>query len=247
MNLKKIIFSITLFSTIMLLTNCTSESEIPQESSSNDFSFYLKQTQDINKVINNGISNYTNTSNRTNENIEEYIFDFVNNNYNDELGVIDEDLFNLIYNQETQRNASEDITINETLLSERALYYFNTLENLNLSSNYNGMLNLLAEYKNEYTTDSDLESLAGVFATIEFYQDDLSYASRTAECAPSGSATASAAVSGAISGAIWGFKLGSWLGPAGSVLGTVGGAIAGAAISTIVSIGVQTIPCEAQQ
>jgi len=161
---------------------------------------------------------------------------------------------NLNFDIESYKDVSANYSTNDKTskgiyslgLSKKAVGYFNQLIILENNKDYEGMVLLLNQYKLDYNTDSTLESLAGVFATIEVYKDELVNPSLIFNkgCSPSGAAVGGAAISGAISGAIWGGMLGSWLGPAGTVAGAVGGAVAGACISAIVSVVVQGVACE---
>lgn len=147
---------------------------------------------------------------------------------------------NNVYKNRRNRSKIRTFGSCKTLcLTESFVLYFNQLETFNLNADYEGILTLLEKFKSEYPTNSDLESLVGVFSIIESYESDLSGLSSKG-CEIDGGAVGG----GAISGAIRGFKLCSWLGPVGSAAGTAGGAIVGAIVSSIVSIGVQGVACE---
>lgn len=147
------------------------------------------------------------------------------------------------YNQMTTGTLDIDLTIRDLGLSRKATSYFTRLEYLNDTQDYAGMVNLLHQYKADYGSDPDLESLVGVFSVIELYQNELVLGNRfdSRDCEGSASALAGAAAVGAIRGAIWGFRLGSWFGPAGTAAGAIGGAIAGAVISSISNMGMQVL------
>jgi hypothetical protein len=151
------------------------------------------------------------------------------------------------YIQKSQKDNTDIVDIESIGFSELTLNYFINLRELELASDYIGMIELLEQYKNDYDTDPHLESLAGVFSVIEFHKDDLllKYRENSDKCGeidPSG--VAGAAISGAITGAIYGFRFGSIFGPAGTALGALGGALGGAIIASIINIGIQGIPCD---
>lgn len=227
-----------------LVLSCTQETDFKNsiEDHSKDFSSSLKLRSTYNDYLNeayqfkelfNDLYDRAVEDSLTNEVIiRDFFIDGIKDyNQTREIPYLDVDFYELT----TQPT---NLSLNETNLSVKTLYYFSELVRLNHDGNYLEMIDLLDSYKLDFDTDQDLLALVGLFTTIEVYKNELMTFGR---CQGSGSALASAAVSGAITGAVWGFKLGSWLGPAGTVAGTVGGAIAGSIISSIVNMGVQAV------
>lgn len=237
----KVLLQVTLV--MLLVLSCSKNEEVVSLNEKNNFSYYVKKSQNVKKISDDAIFEIKKLSSKgvqlSDSEVTSLLFDYIEKNDDNN------ELYGITYKDYQQINSinPETIALNESGLSTKALSYFTQLENLNKNEDYQGMVTLLDKYKSEYDSDPHLESLASVFSIIELHKNDLlvsKYQNR--ECI-SGSALGGAAISGAISGAIWGFKLGSWLGPAGTALGTLGGAIAGATISTIVSIGVQSVRC----
>lgn len=243
--MKKINRIIT--STLMLLlmfSSCTNESsdEMITELESKSFEAYIDESLKLKSITESVALEAKRIGLTEQTEIENYIINSVAEQTSEDIGYLN------FYNRPkiSAKEATSNLNIRDLGLSTRTVEYFTNLQILDSNQDFEGMMNLLQEYKSEYSSDSDLESLAGVFATIEVYQDSLAKGSGdTAKCKIDASSAPGAAISGAISGAIWGVKFGSFLGPAGTVAGAVGGAIVGSIVSSIVNVGVQGVrQCE---
>lgn len=236
-----------LFCTSTFITSCSQESyeiEDSQLYATKSFESYISDANSLKNYTVDLFNKADKSDLKTTKEIENYLFINIRNTQYSSIEYLDINFYqNMTYN--LNKSSDEEITIEETGLSAKTVNYFNQVISLNEAQDYSGMVNLLNQYKAEYDSDPHLESLAGVFSTIEVYQNDLlNRWGANRSCELNGSQLASAAIGGAISGAIWGFKFGSWLGPAGSALGTIGGAIVGAGVSAIVNIGVQGVQCD---
>lgn len=118
------------------------------------------------------------------------------------------------------KGTAEDLNIEDLNLPEETVFYLNKLKNLNEKQDYQSIIVLMEEFKEDYSENpANLVSLIGVFSVLEIYKDEMVSTVKNRGCSLSGNAVGGAAISGAISGAIWGAKLGSWLGPVGIVWG----------------------------
>lgn len=127
------------------------------------------------------------------------------------------------------------------LLSSRSIYYLETLQNMAQTNDYSNVESLLNTYKDEYATDETLESLVGVFTTIEVYLPELNDVGLRGGCRGNFNELMNAVGEGAIGGVITGATWGSWAGPAGTVAGAIGGGIFGGIMGGLINIGIQAI------
>ena len=217
---------------VAVIVSCTKDELEVENVNTKSFATYTKNLKNINQTMIEAVKSSKNEL-MTEEGVAVLLENEVILNHQEE-----EYLDLEFYNQMTSQPLDNTLSIRDLGLSRKATSYFSRLEYLNANGDYEGMVSLLDQYKAEYGSDPHLESLVGVFSTIELYKDELR---GTRGCEGSGSSLAGAAVSGAITGAIWGFKIGSWFGPAGTAAGAIGGAIAGAVVSSIVNIGGQVL------
>lgn len=229
---------------LLMFSSCTNESsdEVITELESKSFEAYIDESLKLKSITESVALEAKRIGLTEQTEIENYIINSAAEQTSEDIGYLN------FYNRPkiSAKEATSNLNIRDLGLSTRTVEYFTNLQILDSNQDFEGMMNLLQEYKSEYSSDSDLESLAGVFATIEVYQDSLAKGSGdTAKCKIDASSAPGAAISGAISGAIWGVKFGSFLGPAGTVAGAVGGAIVGSIVSSIVNVGVQGVrQCE---
>jgi len=186
---------------------------------------YILKSLTTDAILNSDGMNFEND-----EAVNNYVIDYFEKN--NTISYINFDNFN--------NSNTNNFDFEEYGFSENVTNYFNSIINLNRTEDYEGMIQLLDEYKNDLKNDNDLYALSGIFATIEAYTPELlgqtSSTLRIGDCPPSGQQIATGAINGAVGGAISGATWGSFLGPAGSLAGALGGAIVGSLIGSITSI-----------
>ncbi len=234
---------ILLFCTSTFITSCRQESNEIEDSplsATKSFESYISDTNSLKNYTVDLFNNADKSDLKTAKEIENYLFSNIKNSQYGSIEYLNTNFYQNINNTQN-KSSDEEITIEGTGLSEKTVNYFNQLISLNENQDYSGMVTLLNQYKSEYDSDPHLESLAGVFSTIEVYQDDLLNKIANKSCEGDVGSLAEAAVAGAISGARFGWFVGSFFGPAGTAGGAIGGAIAGAVMSSIVNIGIQIL------
>ena len=202
-----------ILASLVLFSSCKDNELLPLENESKSFEFYFENTSKLNDFVFDLAKSYPKKE-LNSEDLEEFIYENIKKSELNSINYIDIGFYKRIKDYRLNQKSNEEITLQDTGLSQKSLDYFYELENLNEAADYFGMVTLLEQYKLEYNSDPSLESLAGVFAVIEYYKDDLSTNNRP-DCELDGSAAAGAAIGGAIMGGRVGFIFGSWLGPAG--------------------------------
>ena len=241
--LQSIAVLFMLFIGALAFTSCNENLEGNVNYDFNSFNHYLKNIKVISsKEFKDVFKNKDefNFSYKSESDLDEYIINKVQ-----EKGLNISYLELDFYKKMTSINYRGEKSINDTNLSDKTKFYFNELDKLSRNKDYKKMISLLEEYKKDYNSDNDLQSLSSVFSVIEINKEKLlSYGednSKLYSCEGDAGELVDAALTATVSGAITGAFFGSWLGPAGTAAGAAGGAILGGIIGSILNIGKQIL------
>lgn len=241
--------AIILFIVALFLANCQNDEAISNQKiesviNYDDYLTDLKTTTNLTKKITfDIISSKKLLNKRDKEVVSQPIFKSIFKSLEEtNFRVLNDMNFNS-YNEYKIKNLG-NTTIDDINLPEKAVIYFKKLYVLQKNDNFNGILDLLKEFKKE-KNNPDLLSLIGVFSVIELNQDNLLYQGRGGDrsCKGKIKPLIRSAIKGAVIGAISGALYGSWLGPFGTLAGAIGGAIQGGSIGGVGEIAVQAMEC----